>query len=457
MDESYVVGAFTEIKKYHKFDFNLKKEQVILLTKLCEKKSTFGVLPTGYGKSMCFILAPLIMDKINPSNAPHIALVVSPLRSIMKDQDVFCRRHGIKSGVITKKEEMTDETVSDIYNGKRTILFASPEVLEQQSWRKMLLTKKYQASLCLLCFDEAHCVSNWGGNFRPEYRSVSSLTSLTTVPILWLTATCTSKMIAEILNVFNFELKDVEMVAVIPDRPNIFLNFKSVARMSFEEELSLYIEHLSEKQLDAKKCIIYCRSIDCVGKIYLHMLERLGARAFVGEHIVKNRLIDQYHSVVDTDTEKRILDTFPLVTSTIRCLICTVAFGMGVQVPDIDMVIHWGTPKDILSYWQEVGRCGRDGRIAEGHLLAFLPSLNRKRTEVEMIEMVNQVKDGKCLRLAVLEALVTPGMDKKYLETLKNRPKCGNGICGLCSCCTTCKNSCKCNDISDVDMMNLKI
>ncbi|XP_070538002.1 ATP-dependent DNA helicase RecQ-like [Ptychodera flava] len=317
---------------------------------------------------------------MKPELRQHIGLVVSPLRSLMIDQQKRWTDQGIKSGCILKMSEMTSDQIDDITGGKCSVVFTSLELICRDPWRSMLRSDIYKTRLSFLACDEAHCIIEWGDDFRPEYKQVSVLRSLITCPVVMLTATATEAMRHKILT--NLLLNDsmVKTVAVIPDRPNIFLHYKSEPAMTYERELTWVIDTIKRDGQNAKKVIIYCRTIKDVADIYEHFISELGEQAWSGENkCVNNRLVDMYHSSVDEATEKRIVEVFPSENSVIKCLISTVTFGMGILVKDVpvDTVIHWGMSKSILLYWQEIGRCGRDGRQAEAYLFATKRSLDK--------------------------------------------------------------------------------
>ncbi|XP_070562390.1 ATP-dependent DNA helicase RecQ-like [Ptychodera flava] len=206
------------LKKVHtkfNFPYEFKPEQVSIIKNIVDGNHTCGILPTGYGKSDCFVVPQLVLDEMKPELRPHIGLVVSPLRSLMIDQQKRWTDQGIKSGCILKMSEMTSDQIDDITGGKCSVVFTSPESICRDPWRSMLRSDIYKTRLSFLACDEAHCIVEWGDDFRPEYKQVSILRSLITCPVVMLTATATEAMRHKILT--NLLLNDsmVKTVAVI--------------------------------------------------------------------------------------------------------------------------------------------------------------------------------------------------------------------------------------------------
>ncbi|XP_070542619.1 ATP-dependent DNA helicase RecQ-like [Ptychodera flava] len=446
------MDAIQSVQQKYDFPYELKPEQLAIIKNVINGHHTCGILPTGFGKSDCFVFPQLALDEIYPHKKPHIGLVVSPLRSLMINQTKRWSEHGIKTACILKMAEMTAAEIKDIMEGNCSLVFTSPEAICKEPWRSMLRNEHYKSRLAFLACDEAHCIVEWGDDFRPDYRQVSVLRSLITCPFMILTATATENMRVKILSNLLLADHDVKTIAIIPDRPNIFLHFKSESGMIFENELAWYLGHLRDKGENAKKAIIYCRTIKQVADVYEYFMAELGEKAWRGAaRNVENRILDMFHSSLDENTQRRIVSIFPTNDSIIRCLVATVAFGMGVQVDDISIVIHWGASKSILSYWQEVGRCGRDGRNAEAFLYATKRSLVKKRVSDEVISFVTQLQTASdnCVRFNILKHLMVSGMESHRLDEIKNRRACegilvgGSCTCAFSSCCSNCKRKCK--------------
>lgn len=189
--------------------------------------------------------------------------------------------------------------------------------------------------------------------------------------------------------------------------------------------------------------------------VYRFLMTSLGNEVAYagGDQTMENRIINIYHSSVGHAHEDYILQEFPKVDSKIRCLISTIAFGMGVDIRDIRNIIHWGVSKSILSYWQEVGRCSRDGQPGRAYLYATMMSLrDPERVEQSFIDVCSEIRKNEveCLRLSILKFLKLPKMDTTRLNELQERTTCdgkceGECSCSMCICCSVCKVNCLCS------------
>ncbi|XP_071500236.1 ATP-dependent helicase wrn-1-like [Diadema antillarum] len=390
--------------------FVLKTKQVEIIDSLAGGSHTLAILPTAYGKSIPYVLFGPLMDKLNPETR-HMTLVVSPLKSLMMDQMRRWESHGIRTAAILGHSGMDMDrlTENDLMNGERDLIFTSPEAIMSPKWWKWV--RKFQERICLLVLDEVHCLTKWGLTFREEYLRVHTLRSRLTCPVLMLSATCTDRMVTAVCENLSLRREEVKIVALSPDRPNIHLEIARVPNK--QEALGWYIEELKQKGTRARKTIIYARHIDHVSELYLWINESLqkDGHSTGSEQpcTVHNRLSEMFHASTDIDSQERISMNFSSKGSTLRCVIATIAFGLGVDVPDVDTVIHWGPPSDVLSYWQETGRCGRDGR--RGRAIMYLPpgSVNKRWLDDEMSDIL---KLSCCIRQSVLKALFVPGMEQ---------------------------------------------
>lgn len=183
----------------------------------------------------------------------------------------------------------------------------------------------------------------------------------------------------------------------------------------------------------------------------MDITDELGDAAWAGDgqHLVSNRLTGCYHSGSGSEYKQLVVDTFPKEDTNLRCLVSTVAFGMGVDIPDVQLVIHWMPSCTVLSYWQEVGRCGRNGESARA-LLYMKPTGNIK-VDNDMKEACKSFQEGQCMRMVLLKHFLLPAMGKDPLKYLKDRKACPGGcspgecICPHCLCCSNCKSNCKCS------------
>ncbi|XP_006820621.1 ATP-dependent DNA helicase RecQ-like [Saccoglossus kowalevskii] len=395
--------------------YELKKDQLELITNIMNKRHTMGILPTGFGKSDVYITPPLLLDQAEPG-IHHISLVVSPLKSLVMDQVANWSLKGIKCAGIVNRDEMEVETIEGLKRGRYSVIFMSPEsVLEIDDWSFILESEIYTKGVCLVALDEAHVICTWGETFRPVYKRVGDFRGhFTGASLAILSATCTDKVQKIILNTLHLEDKEVFTIARHPDR--------------------------TQTQ---------------TGRQWSNIMNYLGNHAYIDQKKnVRCRMVDVFHANVELEDQKRVLENFALSDSTIRCVVATVAFGMGINIPDVDLVLHWGGSNNILQYWQEVGRCGRDV-TRKGEAYCYAVKTDIVRCDEDMKKLCNNLNTGKmkCLRIAILQELTIPEMDAEYLKGLTNRDRCTQACgekctCHHCVCCCICRGACPCQHLS---------
>ncbi|GGF08612.1 DNA helicase RecQ [Flavobacterium limi] len=328
-----------ELKKYFGFSqFKGLQEQVI--TSILNKKNTFVIMPTGGGKSLCYQLPALIQD--------GTAIVVSPLIALMKNQVDAIRSLSSENGIahvlnssLTKTE--IAQVKKDITSGLTKLLYVAPESLTKEEYVAFLQS----VSISFVAIDEAHCISEWGHDFRPEYRNLKNIIKqLGQVPIIGLTATATPKVQEDILK--NLDMSDANTFKASFNRPNLYYEVRTKTK-SIESDIIRFI-----KQHKGKSGIIYCLSRKKVESI-AEVLQVNGISAV------------PYHAGLDAKTRAKHQDMF--LMEDVDVVVATIAFGMGIDKPDVRFVIHHDIPKSLESYYQETGRAGRDG--GEGHCLAY--------------------------------------------------------------------------------------
>ncbi|TPG40147.1 DNA helicase RecQ [Flavobacterium pectinovorum] len=328
-----------ELKKYFGFSqFKGLQEQVI--TSILGKKNTFVIMPTGGGKSLCYQLPALIQD--------GTAIVVSPLIALMKNQVDAIRSLSSENGIahvlnssLTKTE--IAQVKKDISSGLTKLLYVAPESLTKEEYVAFLQS----VPISFVAIDEAHCISEWGHDFRPEYRNLKNIIKqLGQVPIIGLTATATPKVQEDILK--NLDMSDANTFKASFNRPNLYYEVRTKTK-NIESDIIRFI-----KQHKGKSGIIYCLSRKKVESI-AEVLQVNGISAV------------PYHAGLDAKTRAKHQDMF--LMEDVDVVVATIAFGMGIDKPDVRFVIHHDIPKSLESYYQETGRAGRDG--GEGHCLAY--------------------------------------------------------------------------------------
>lgn len=326
------------LRNFFGFD-TFKGSQEKVIANLLDRKNTFVIMPTGGGKSLCYQLPALLSE--------GTAIIVSPLIALMKNQVDAIRGVSETEGIahvlnssLTKTE--IAKVKSDIVSGETKMLFVAPESLTKQENIDFLTS----VNISFFAIDEAHCISEWGHDFRPEYRRLREIfEKISNVPIIALTATATPKVQHDIQK--NLNMLDATVFKSSFNRDNLYYQIRP--KRDVEKGIIGYI-----KKMEGKSGIIYCLSRKKVEEI-AQLLQVNGIKAL------------PYHAGLDAGTRARHQDMF--LMEDVDVIVATIAFGMGIDKPDVRFVIHHDIPKSIESYYQETGRAGRDG--GEGECLAF--------------------------------------------------------------------------------------
>ncbi|MBD7976944.1 RecQ family ATP-dependent DNA helicase [Serpens gallinarum] len=308
-------------------------------------RSAAAIFPTGSGKSLCYQLPALRL--------PHLTLVVSPLLALMQDQLAFLRRHGISAASIdsAQSREQVSETMAKAKAGELKILMISVERLKNERFRSFI----QQVPISLLVIDEAHCISEWGHNFRPDYLKLPDYQRQFAIPqVLLLTATATPPVIADMRG--KFAIAEADVVTTGFYRPNLNLRIEPLAGRA---KLSWLGHWLSARREQAS--IVYVTQQKTAEQV-AEFLSQQGITA------------QAYHAGLPHERREAIQRGFMAGQS--RCIVATIAFGMGIDKSDIRNVVHFDLPKSIENYSQEIGRAGRDGLPSECLVLANRDSLN---------------------------------------------------------------------------------
>lgn len=333
------IDLHKELKKYFGFNqFKGLQEQVV--KSIITGNNTFVIMPTGGGKSLCYQLPALVLE--------GTAIVVSPLIALMKNQVDAIRSLSSEPGIahvlnssLNKTE--VNQVKKDITSGITKLLYVAPESLTKEEYIEFLNSVK----LSFVAIDEAHCISEWGHDFRPEYRNLRNIVrQLGDVPMIGLTATATPKVQEDILK--NLDMPDANTFKASFNRPNLFYEVRTKTK-NVESDIIRFI-----KQHKGKSGVIYCLSRKKVEEI-AQVLQVNGISAV------------PYHAGLDAKTRAKHQDMF--LMEDVEVVVATIAFGMGIDKPDVRYVIHHDIPKSLESYYQETGRAGRDG--GEGHCLAY--------------------------------------------------------------------------------------
>ncbi len=341
---------YEALKFYFGFS-SFKGLQKQAITSLLGQNDTFVIMPTGGGKSLCYQL-PALMSK-------GTAVIISPLIALMKNQVDAIRSVTKNEGVAhvlnsSLTKAAYNEVVHDLQTGVTKLLFVAPESLTKPQTIELLSPLE----LSFVAIDEAHCISEWGHDFRPEYRNIRQIIDRLShkIPMIALTATATPKVQEDIIK--NLGMREAQLFKASFNRPNLYYE----VRPKTETVNADIIRFISERP--GKSGIIYCLSRKTVEEI-AQLLQLNNIKAI------------PYHAGFDAKTRAAYQDQFLMEEAAV--VVATIAFGMGIDKPDVRFVIHYDMPKSIESYYQETGRAGRDG--GEGHCVAFYASKDMEKLE----------------------------------------------------------------------------
>ena len=371
----------------HYFGFEaFKGHQEEIITSVINKENTFVIMPTGGGKSLCYQLPALVLE--------GTAIVISPLIALMKNQVDAMRgisstdsiAHVLNSS-LTKNE--IREVMEDISAGKTKLLYVAPESLIKEEYANFLKT----VTISFVAVDEAHCISEWGHDFRPEYRNIKTIIERlgSNIPIVALTATATPKVQEDILK--NLGMLEANVFKSSFNRPNLYYEVRPKTK-NVDADIIRFV-----KQNSKKSGIIYCLSRKKVEDL-AQTLQVNGISAV------------PYHAGLDAKTRAKHQDMF--LMEEVDVVVATIAFGMGIDKPDVRFVIHHDIPKSIESYYQETGRAGRDG--GEGHCLAFYSYKDVEKLEKFMIgKPIAEQEIGQALLQDIVAYAETSSSRRKFI------------------------------------------
>jgi len=314
---------------------SFKPTQYEIINNIINKEDVCAILPTGYGKSLTFQLPALYIGKP--------AIIVSPLISLMADQKFILDKLNITSCCYNSNVKNRRQMRSDILNNKYQFIYITPESLV--TMQDFLVSMNEIVGISLIAVDEAHCISSYGFDFRTSYRRLTMFKDcLPDVPILAVTATATKKVAEDICSVLN--LKNKNIIRTTFDRPNLYLEFRDKSKKS---RIGDDLIPLIKEQLTGS-IIIYCISIKDTELVY-EIMSQSGIKCGI------------YHANIKASERESVHEGF--ISGEIRVVAATIAFGMGINKSDVRLVIHYGCPKTIEGYYQEIGRAGRDGKPAK--------------------------------------------------------------------------------------------
>ena len=343
------VNLTQQLKHYFGFD-KFKGDQEAIINNLLDGNDTFVLMPTGGGKSLCYQLPSLIME--------GTAIVISPLIALMKNQVDVINGMSEESGVAhylnsSLNKASIQQVMDDVKSGVTKLLYVAPESLNKEENVEFLKSVK----ISFYAIDEAHCISEWGHDFRPEYRNIRpTIGKIGNAPVIALTATATDKVRTDIKK--NLGISDAKEFKSSFNRANLYYEVRPKTQ-DIDKQIIKFI-----KQHEGKSGIIYCLSRKKVEEL---------------SEVLKTNEIKAapYHAGLDSSTRSQTQDDF--LMERIDVIVATIAFGMGIDKPDVRFVIHYDIPKSLEGYYQETGRAGRDG--GEGICIAFYAQKDLKKLE----------------------------------------------------------------------------
>jgi RecQ family ATP-dependent DNA helicase len=374
------------LQKYYGYN-NLKDLQYEIIKNIIDGNDVVSLLPTSYGKSICYQM-PYLITKKN-------VIVISPLISLMEDQTRELNNKNIPSICLNSSNKQKAQDIDELYKGNAKIIYTTPEYLANNS--DFIENLAFVNKLALVAIYECHCISSWGHSFRSEYKNLSIIKELAPdVPVLALTATATEKVIQDVIK--NLDLDNPKIIKHSVDRPNLYLEINYFYK---KVEIDITINKISQliKENTDGKVLIYCKTVTDTDKV-AEKLNKLGfdCESYHAQKKPKER----------TEIQKKYTE------GDLDIIVSTIAFGMGINIPNIRLMIHYNCSNDVESYMQEIGRAGRDGKkskcIMFGSKADFL--LNEKFLEVIKNK---EIKKNKVLDIKYLE---------KYANTSECRRKC---------------------------------
>jgi ATP-dependent DNA helicase RecQ len=391
------------LKEYYGYD-GLKDLQFEIIDNIIKKQDVIALLPTSYGKSICYQMPYLITNKN--------VLVVSPLISLMQDQMNDLIERNIDVICLNSNNKRKNSDIKSIYDGNAKIIYVTPEFLVSN--QDFLENLSNNDALALIAIDECHCISSWGHSFRSDYQKLSFLKRLVPdVPLLGLTASATEKVLLDIKKIL--EMDDPKIIKHSVDRKNLYIEINQKDENTFDDKIVPLL-----KKFENEKVIVYCKTVNDTEKI--------------AEKIKKLKYkCEAYHAKKSDSDRSEIQSQF--TSGEINIISSTIAFGMGINISNIRLLIHYNCANDIEAYIQEIGRAGRDGNKSYCYMFyssqdfilnyGFLKDIKndviRKQKEKDIDYLKKFISTNECRRVVLLKYF-----DEDVVENCNNCDNCIN-------------------------------
>lgn len=415
-----------ELKKYYGFD-GFKGNQEAIIQSVLNGNDTFVIKPTGGGKSLCYQL-PAIMSE-------GTAIIISPLIALMKNQVDSIRSYSNYEKIAhflnsSLNRTQMKEVKEDISSGNTKLVFVAPETLTKEENIEFFKN----SNISFVAVDEAHCISEWGHDFRPEYRRIREMISAIndSIPIIALTATATPKVQSDIVK--NLEMDNVNTFVSSFNRDNLFYEVRP--KKNKNQTLKEIVQFI--KPMDGKSGIIYVQARKTTEEI-AEVLRVNGVKAIA------------YHAGLDAKTRSKVQDDF--LMENIDVIVATIAFGMGIDKPDVRFVIHYDIPKSIENYYQETGRAGRDGLNAK--CLAFYSYKDIHKLEKFLRDKPAAERDLSMQLMDEVIAFSETSACRRHFLLHYFGEEAADDLCG--EMCDNCKNPKEHHDVKDEMQLGLRV
>ncbi|CAG7717091.1 unnamed protein product [Allacma fusca] len=440
---SYAFKTLQKCNNKIPVDITLRKYQLKSVCSILNRRDLICSLPTAGGKTFCMIL-PAIIDSFINNNSRRVTIIVSPLESLMADQESIILKYGYFVKIFNKVEIPQTQTWEDFTclpdNGPCFILM-SPETA-------CAITDKTKFFDLMdpfhVCIDEGHCVFQWGEiqsngepAFRQSYGELYNIRSHTAAPFGLYTATITAKMLPIVQKSLCVIRSKVDYVIHAPDRPNLFLKMVS-GKSKDLNQLQFLVDDIRKKHTNADKAIIFVNQATEAHELFYWFRQQLDESFRLNNSTCHlERTVGMYTASVATQSKAIVAKKFGIPENNMRILVATVAFGMGIDIPFVRRVVIWGLPRDFVTLWQQAGRCSRDGQQGSVYIFPF----KHRHPQATYYDDLS-FQENTCIRQTILSKFLGYTVEGNAANSCTLN--CQICECRQCRCCSVCQMSCDC-------------